>query len=478
MSLRRRFALGLAVIVASAIGVGSTAAYVSTSDQVHDDVDAFLTQHAEGFRDSSLPFLTELLEGGEETVPALSQHQSTFYSLDSLTQIVDEDGQVVFSIPEEPSLPVERADREIATGESGDGVFRDVSVAGTNYRMLTVAIPSGGALQTARDLTETTSVLAQLRNRLLIIGLLSTLGAAGVGWLFARRMARPVEDLTDAAETIAATKDLDSPIAVEGRDEVGRLASSFASMLAALRISREQQRRLVVDAGHELRTPVTSLYTNIELLHREAELDEESRRKLFDDLLTEMSGLSDLVEELIELATDQAPPDQPAEECHLGDLAERVCERARRRSGREIALVIRRSQLVEARPAMIERAIGNLVENAVKFSPEDTPVEVVVNGTGVEVRDHGPGIPGEERDLVLERFYRPVESRSVPGSGLGLAIVKEIIDGHGGNVRVGTAEGFGAVVGFDLPQTSDDAGREGLEPPPPPPASTTLPRPG
>ena len=109
---------------------------------------------------------------------------------------------------------------------------------------------------------------------------------------------------------------------------------------------------------------------------------------------------------------------------------------------------------------MIERAIGNLVENAVKFSPEDTPVEVVVDGTSVEVRDHGPGFPDEERDLVLERFYRPVESRSVPGSGLGLAIVKEIIDSHGGSVSVGTMEGFGAVVGFRLPHSSDSAGEE------------------
>jgi two-component system sensor histidine kinase MprB len=366
----------------------------------------------------------------------------------------------MLSVPQQPLLPVETADREIATGESGDAVLRDVSVADTDYRMLTTALPSGGALQTARDLTETTSVLAQLRNRLLIIGLLSTLGAAGVGWLLARRMARPVENLTEAAETIAATKDLDSPITVDGRDEVGRLASSFGTMLAALRISQEQQRRLVVDAGHELRTPVTSLYTNIELLHQDAELDETSRRNLLDDLLTEMGGLSHLVEELVELATDQASPEEPAEDIHLADLAASVCEKARRRSGRAVVLVAHRSELVQARPAMIERAIGNLVENAVKFSPEDSPIEVVVDGAGLEVRDHGPGFPDEERDLVLERFYRPVESRSVPGSGLGLAIVKEIIDSHGGSVSVGTMEGFGAVVGFRLPHSSDSAGEE------------------
>jgi two-component system sensor histidine kinase MprB len=468
VSLRRRFALGLAVITAGAIGVGGTAAYVSTSEQLHDDVDAFLTEHAEGFRDSSLPVLMELLEEGEEVVPALSQHQSPFYSLDSLIQIVGKDGQIMFSIPEQPSLPIETADREIAAGETREGVFRDVPIGGTDYRMLTTALPSGGALQTARDLTETTSVLAQFRNRLLVIGLLSTLAAAGVGWLFARRMARPVEDLTDTAETIAATKNLDLPIPVEGRDEVGRLASSFETMLAALRISQEQQRRLVVDAGHELRTPVTSLYTNIELLHKGAEMDETSRRNLLDDLLTEMGGLSDLVEELVELATDQAAPHEPAEEIHLADLAERVCERARRRSGREVVLVTHRVELVKARRAMIERAIGNLVENAVKFGPADSPVEVVVDGTGLEVRDHGPGIPEEERDLVLERFYRPVESQSVPGSGLGLAIVKEIIDSHGGSVSVGTMEGYGSVVGFTLPYLSDgNKGEPDAAPPPP-----------
>jgi two-component system sensor histidine kinase MprB len=462
VSLRWRFALGLATIAAGAIGLGGTVAYFSTADQVHDDVDAFLDERAERFHDSPLPVLLESVEQDHEVhAAAQSGHDDDYFTLDALTQILDAEARVVFTEPGQPSLPVGTADRQVAAGEVGQDRFRNVSVEGNDYRLLTAPLPRGGAVQLARDMSETTSVLDRLRNRLLVIGGLATLGAAGVGWLFARRMAQPVERLTDTAEAIAATKDLESPIAVRGRDEVGRLGSSFNAMLAALRISQEQQRRLAVDASHELRTPITSLRTNIELLHQGVDLDDENRQRLLDDLLAEVSGLSDLVDELVELATDQVSPDEHVEELRLEDIAERVCERARRRSGRTVTLVTHRSSPVLARPIMIERAIGNLVANALKFSPEDTSVEVAVDGPAIEVRDHGPGIPEPERELVLERFYRPVESQNVPGSGLGLAIVKEIIDRHHGAVSVGTAEGFGAVIGFSLPRVDADGEGEG-----------------
>jgi two-component system sensor histidine kinase MprB len=459
VSLRWRFALGLAVIAAGAIGIGGTVAYLSTADQLHDDVDAFLEERSERFHGSPLSVLLESVEQDHEVHATQSGHNSTYFSPDALTQILDADARAVFTEPGQPSLPVGTADRRIAAGERRQARFENVSVEGSDYRILTVSLPGGGAVQLARDMSETTAVLDRLRNRLLVIGSLATFGAAGVGWLFARRMARPVERLTDTAEAIAATKDLESPIAVRGRDEVGRLGSSFNAMLAALRISQEQQRRLAADAGHELRTPITSLRTNIEILHQGVNLDDHNRQKLLDDLLAEVGGLSDLVDELVELATDQVSPDEHAEELHLEDIAERVCDRAHRRSGRAVTLVTHRSTPVVARPAMIERALGNLVANALKFSSDNTPVEVVVDGTAIEVRDHGPGIPEPERDLVFERFYRPVESQNVPGSGLGLAIVKEIIDRHHGTVSVGTAEGFGAVVGFSLPAL--DASGEG-----------------
>ncbi len=451
MSLRWRFALGLAVIAAGAIGLGGTVAYLATSRQLYSDADAFLERRAEPFHDTPLPSLLASLEQDHDAHPTESGHSSRYFSLDAVTQILDARGQALFSVSGQPSLPIAPGDRRVAAGDGVDRLVRDVSVEGTDYRMLTEPLPGGGAVQVARDLSETATELGQLRNRLLLIGGLATLGAAGVGWLFARRTARPVERLTDAAETIAATNDLGSAIPMSRRDEVGRLGSSFNAMLAALRISREQQRRLVMDAGHELRTPITSMQTNIEVLHRGAELGEEDRRRLLDDLLAEVGGLCALVDELIELASDQASPDEPAEELRLDELAEKICERARQRTGRDVTIVTGHSVAVMAGPAAIERAIGNLVANALKFSPEDSPVEVVVDGATIEVRDHGPGIAEAERDLVLERFYRPVESQNISGSGLGLAIVKEIIDRHHGTLSVGTADGYGAVVGFTLP---------------------------
>ncbi|MFM8310881.1 MAG: sensor histidine kinase, partial [Ilumatobacteraceae bacterium] len=214
-------------------------------------------------------------------------------------------------------------------------------------------------------------------------------------------------------------------------DETGRLGRAFSGMLDALSRSRQAQRQLVQDAGHELRTPLTSLRTNVSVLRRSLDaLTPEQRTALLDDLDSETRELTDLVNELVELATEQRD-DEPVQHVVLADISERAAARARRRSGRTIT-VRADDSAVQGRPGAIERALQNLVDNACKFAP-DGDVDVTVAAGTVTVRDRGPGLDPADIPHLFDRFYRAVGTRSLPGSGLGLAIVRSVAEAHGGS---------------------------------------------
>ena len=255
--------------------------------------------------------------------------------------------------------------------------------------------------------------------------------------------------LTDAAEEVAVTGRLDVDVPPAGRDESGRLARSFATMLAALSRSREQQQQLVQDAGHELRTPLTSLRTNVQTLQRFPELPADTRDAILADLDSETRELGSLVDELVELATDTRD-DEPDETVDLAQLTERVVDRTRRRTGRTVVLDAEPAPFV-GRPRELSRAIGNLVDNAAKFSEAPGAVEVTVRPGSVVVRDHGPGIAIEDQPHLFERFYRSASARSRPGSGLGLAIVEQIVIAHGGTVTAANHPLGGAVFTIAVP---------------------------
>jgi two-component system sensor histidine kinase MprB len=372
---------------------------------------------------------------------------------DAIVQLLDAQGRVVRSIANQPAIPVDSRDKNIAA-HGGDPRFRTATISGTEYRVLTVSSPQGGAAQIARSIADTNNVLSALDLRLLLIALAGTAVAATSAWLIARRIVRPVEQLTVAAEQIAATQQLEHHIEITRRDELGRLAGSFNTMLAALGSSRAQQQRLVMDASHELRTPLTALRTNIELLQRAGTLDEAQRVELVDAAQVELAELGELVTELVDLATD-ARAEEPVQRVDVGDLIERVVERERRRSGRPIVLSRDGDAAVNVRVSAIDRAVHNLLDNACKFSPADTPIEVDVRGGVVEVRDRGVGVATGERSLVFDRFYRAAAARSQPGSGLGLAIVRQIAELHGGTVELLEREGGGTVARLTLPTTVD-----------------------
>jgi two-component system sensor histidine kinase MprB len=451
VSLRIRLALVVATTFAVVVVGCVYAAHVSAQRALRRETDRFLVQRSQspvftaGERNRGPHF-------GDLNSPGAPPPRGgfAFAEPDALVQLLDKNGDIVRSFAGQPSIPVDKSDKQLAAAE-GSPRLRTAKVDGKEYRVLTMSLPDGGAAQIARSIAESNSVLSSLDWRLFLIALAGTVVAAALAWLIARRLTRPVEQLTLTAEHIAQTQDLDQHIEIERGDEIGRLATSFNTMLAALDSSRAQQRRLVVDASHELRTPLTALRTNIELLQRTDALDGEHRAELLAAAQVELAELGDLVAELVDLATD-ARAEEPLESADLGDIAARVVDRERRRSGREITLTCDEPATTYVRVAAIDRALHNLVDNASKFSPPGTPIDVEVRGRSISVLDRGTGVADDEREHVFDRFYRATAARSQPGSGLGLSIVAQIAQMHGGTAQLLPRPGGGTVARFTLPE--------------------------
>jgi two-component system sensor histidine kinase MprB len=278
------------------------------------------------------------------------------------------------------------------------------------------------------------------------------------------------------AEDVSVHGDLAQEVPVGGRDEVGRLSASFTTMLGRLAASREAQERLVQDAAHELRTPLTSLRTNASVLRRVAELSPDARDRLVDDVQGETRELSHLVEELVELALSQRSS-EPEQAVDLAAVSQHAAERVQRRTGRSVRIESDGS-LVRGRRLGLERAVGNLLENAAKFDGDGRdPIGVRIQRGTVTVADQGPGIAPGDAARVFDRFYRADAARGLPGSGLGLAIVRDVAESHDGTAFALTPPGGGAAVGFAVGADRLLAGSAADDPGAPPGSVTVGPTP-
>ena len=337
--------------------------------------------------------------------------------------------------------------------------LRSASVGGRSFRVATASIAGGGALMLGRDLDESGRILSALRDRFAIIGVVVTVLAAALGALVARALSQPVRALTAVTETIAAEGALSEhpsidPAITGRRDELGRLAGSFASMLASLRASRQQQRQLAQDAGHELRTPLTTLRTNVEVLAKYPDLAADKRATILAEMDAELRELSVLTDELLVLATDSAP-DDPVVSLDLAELARRSLERFQRRTGRQVHATLSTTE-IRGRRLQLSRAVDNLLANAAKFDPSDAPIELRVANRTLVVRDHGAGFAPADLSRVFDRFYRSDAARTLPGTGLGLAIVADAVAAHHGTVTASNAPEGGGVVSMQLADAVTD----------------------
>ena len=470
---RKSFETRLSTLVAVAVGVtiafASLAAYLLVAHQLHVQVQSSLVSYEKSL-------------GGHFDAPSAIRFAS---NSGDRVQLVFPGGQVYVPSPDganfrsapphAPVLPPTPEVEAMAKGAGPQALFSDQTLGREHYRVMTlqVAFKGGGigALQIARPLSDVERALADLR---LILALVTAGGVAvalAIGTVVARATIRPVTRLTAAAEHVAATQDLAATIEVDSDDELGRLAQAFNSMLTALRLSREQQAQLVSDAGHELRTPLTSLRTNIELLMRAREMPEPDRAELLSDVGEQLEELTALVGDIVETArADETAGVEPTE-TRLDAVVETALERARRRAPSLRFEVSLTPGSVRAQPALLGRAVLNVLDNAAKWSPPGGTVEVrLTRGATwvLEIRDHGPGIDEADLPRVFERFYRAPTARSMPGSGLGLAIVRNVVGDHGGSVEAARAPGGGTIVRITLPTVDEDE-------PAPPPAWTDFP---
>jgi two-component system sensor histidine kinase MprB len=457
MTFRRRIVVLAASAVAAAIALASVITFVVVRHDLRADIDASLRDLRPKVvfvsRTSAAP-----VDPGKEAGKSTAAPGAIFEAQLPPTALGGSAGLVQATLPNGDvirsatgtSLPATAAVHEVASGKVHESV-RDQTVHGMHWRVLTTRGPDGTTLQIGKPLTEVDDTLGRLRWILLAVTVGGVGLASGLGVGVSRAATRPLGRLTAAAERVTATGELHHRIDAQRDDEPGRLAASFNAMLGALESSRDAQRQLVADASHELRTPLTSIRANVELLERAGDMAPADRAQILGSVRGQLEDLTVLVGDLVDLARPGERAHEPPEELRLDRLVEDAVQRARRHAPATAFAVTTQPCVVSGSRARLARAVGNLLDNAVKWSPPGAPVEVSVNGGAVTVRDHGPGIAEDDLPHVFDRFYRAPAARGLPGSGLGLAIVKHVADAHGGTVAAEPAPGGGTRLRVALP---------------------------
>jgi two-component system sensor histidine kinase MprB len=338
---------------------------------------------------------------------------------------------------------------------SGRGrYFTDMQVRGTHIRVYATGIGVDGALAVALPLTDVDRTLSHELLLILLIAAGGIARAALLGILVARTALAPIARFTKQTELIALHPDRleHERLQVSGNDELARLGRTFNTTLDALERSIESQRNLVADASHELRTPISSIRANLQLMRDEALLSQEDRDALRADMIEELDELTQLVGDVVELARGSKPSQEPGE-VSVDAIVAAAVERARRRAAELTFVASLEPTLVRGDGARIERAVSNLLDNASKWSPPGGVVEIGLADGTLTVRDHGPGFHAEDLPFVFDRFHRAKDARAKPGSGLGLAIVRQVAEAHEGFVAAGNAPGGGALMRIGFGQT-------------------------
>jgi two-component system sensor histidine kinase MprB len=466
MPLRKRVSWAAAAAAALAVAIAVLVGYAVVRSQLLGQIDSELNAQAQRIENGDFGAL-----GASTRLPGNSANGGAYAPY---AQYVESNG-VSYHASGELQLPTGAPVRAVAAGNANN-VLMTVAVGGSNLRMLVfraTAEDATGALfpvavELARPLGPVESVLSSLRLILALVFLAGIALAAVLGRIAARRVLAPLAEVTHTAEVIGETDDLSLRLAVHADDEVGQLANRFNAMLERLATSRQalddsvrSQRQLVADASHELRTPVTSLRTNIEVLLADGELDKDERRQLLDDVVEQSEELSRLVSDLIEVARGDLP-EEAVEEIRLDHVVEDAVIRAQRNVAGGEFIADLKPVIVRGSGERLSRAINNLLDNATRHNQPGRPVEVTVDADGVRVRDYGSGIDAEDLPFIFDRFYRGVNSRARQGSGLGLAIVRQVAESHGGSVAAANAPDGGAVFTLKLPGRAlagEDGGR-------------------
>ncbi len=435
MTLRNRVSVAAAVGVLVVVAAVSSVLYFAYVASLHSRVDAALVGAAQQASSIAKTIKQSARQsaGGSQSTPDINEPVTV-----RSVQVQLFPGPVAAGRPT-PFGPLDSRDVAVAEGAQ-PAYFVSARAGGKQFRIYTAVFPvapGGGLVRASRAANADDGAL---RNAALLLAGL-TVAAAGITYgaarLSAGRILRPIAELTAAAEHVTQTRDLSARLESTGNDEVGRLGSSFDTMLAALHESVTAQRHLVADASHELRTPLTSLTTNLDLLEDGAGLADPQAPALVQAAREQAGELDQLITDLLDLARyhESAPH---RETVRLDLLAGLAVHRLRQRGPDAVIEAELSPCLVHVDPAAVDHAVGNLIDNAVKWSPPGAAVCVVVENGRVVVSDRGPGIADEDLPHIFERFYRAPDARGMPGAGLGLAIVGSVAQANEGTVEVRT----------------------------------------
>jgi signal transduction histidine kinase len=448
-SLRWRLALtyaGMALLTAAILGGILIAVLANHYTRAEDD---YLTASAQLIVADPPPLTT---------MEALtSWAQAAALTTQTRVQVYDGGGTLVVDSGSPDALTAEdvlggsfgghgHRDRDDLPDPMGDGLFGTGGGGSRSERTLTMDMGSGAYVKLSEGPASGRDALMSAVVGWIVAAALAVALAALVGWLVARRIARPVIALTEASDRMAAG-DLGARAPVAGGDELGRLGESFNGMAARVETTVTSLRRFVADAAHEIGTPLTALQADLELAERKAQSDDE--RRLVDRALVQTARLAGLSDNLLQLSRLEAG--EPAGETQSSDLAavarelaDGVASRAEQ-AGVELELDVDAGPLpVPLGQARVQTVLANLLDNAVKFTPEGGTVRLAVTREGGEavatVADTGVGIPADEQRAIFERFHRARNVSAYPGNGLGLAIVRAAVEQAGGTVSFVSSE--------------------------------------
>jgi two-component system OmpR family sensor kinase len=388
---------------------------------------------------------------------------SSLPNIDDLTapgiymQFTDRNGNVVLKSKNlgEQELPVSRT--LVRDGLGGKvGIDTIAPSAGDSAKVRVMVSPMYVAgdtlvLEVGQALDPVDAIINQVRWALLTGTMFALILAATFGAILARRALAPVRRVADTAAAIEESSDLGRRVSYQGpKDEIGHLVITFNHMIDRLERGFRSQRQLIGDASHELRSPLTVIKGNIELLKRN--VGEDGRREALQACETETNRMVKVVGDLLLLAEVDAGQEEFRDDVSLTAIVEEEVSRLRTVAGsRQFRTQSPSDVHMKGNANRLKQLVANLLENAVKYTAEDGMIQTSIsrsNGrTRLEVSDNGIGISEEDLPRVFDRFYRTAAARSrqARGTGLGLAIVKAIAEQHGGKVSVTSEPGKGST---------------------------------
>ena len=457
LTLKARFILVAGGAVAAVALAITAVAFLAIRTDLQNQVRQEVAARADSVRHQAAQYHGHIPNGW---VPA----RSAGFGILTYTQVVTETGAVWAPKGDLGLLTPSAAAIEVARGGSVgaaaageiDSFYSVARINGIRAEVLTEHFAPGLAIQVAEPLTATDQEVATVGATLALLSAVGVVAATLLGWAVARAGLAPVGRLASVAEEVTLTGDPGRRVEVSRRDELGRLATSFNSMLSALQRSLDAQRRLVSDASHELRTPLASLRLNAELLAAHPEMPAAERAEILDRVTGQAAELSRLVASVTDLARGEPLP-KDSSRVRLDAVASEALDAARRDWPQTEFEADLTPCTVDGSADRLRVAVRNLLDNAAKFGPAEGPVRVRLADAELTVRDHGPGIDADDLPFVFDRFYRALSSRSAPGAGLGLAVVREIALGHGGEVAAEPAPGGGTVMRLTLPAPAGSA---------------------